>query len=154
FDEDDKHRIADSVGTAFYEGEGELLLEINDSKRLPFSNRFELDGILFGEPVPNLFSFNNPFGACPTCEGFSQVLGIHADLVSPDRRLSEYEGAVAAWKGEKLGWWKEQFIKGARKIGLPVHKPIAYLSKDQYEILWEGNTHVDGVNDFFKEVAQ
>jgi excinuclease ABC subunit A len=152
FDEDDKHRMADSVGTAFYEGEGELLLEVNGSKKIPFSNRFELDGMTFEEPVPNLFSFNNPFGACPTCEGFSQVLGIDADLVIPDRRLSVYEGAVAPWKGEKLGKWKEQFIKGARKFDFPVHKPIADLTKEQYRVLWEGNDYVYGINDFFNEV--
>lgn len=152
FDEDDKHRMADSIGTAFYEGEGELLIEINGTKKLPFSNRFELDGILFEEPVPNLFSFNNPFGACPTCEGFSQVLGIDTDLVIPDRRLSVYEGAIAPWKGEKLGKWKDQFIKGARKFDFPVHKPIADLTKQQYQVLWEGNKEVNGINDFFKEV--
>src|SRR5687767_1252934 len=152
FDEDDKHRMADSIGTAFYEGERELLLEINGTKKLAFSNRFELDGMLFEEPVPNLFSFNNPFGACPTCEGFSQVLGIDTDLVIPDRRLSLYEGAIAPWKGEKLGKWKDQFIKGARKFDFPVHKPIADLTKQQYQVLWEGNKEVDGINDFFKEV--
>lgn len=154
FDEDDIHRISDSAGTAFYEGEGELMLEINGAKKLSFSNKFELDGIVFEEPVPNLFSFNNPFGACPTCEGFSQVLGIDADLVIPDRRLSIYEGAVAPWKGEKLGWWKEQFIKNARKFDFPVHKPIADLTKQQYNTLWEGNEFAEGINDFFKEVEQ
>ncbi len=152
FDEDDEHRISDSVGTAFYEGEGELILEINGDKTLPFSNRFELDGITFEEPVPNLFSFNNPYGACPTCEGFSQVLGIDENLVIPDKRLSVYEGAVAPWKGEKLGWWKEQFVKGARKNAFPVHKPIMDLTKSQYEQLWNGTEHFQGIHDFFKEV--
>lgn len=154
FDEDDLHRIADSANTAFYEGEGELILEINGSQKLHFSNRFELDGIQFEEPVPNLFSFNNPFGACPTCEGFSQVLGIDSDLVIPDKRLSVYEGAIAPWKGEKLGWWKEQFIKASRKFSFPVHKPIIDLTKEQYNILWEGNEHANGINAFFKEVEQ
>ncbi len=83
-------------------------------KLLHFSNKFELDGIQFEEPVPNLFSFNNPFGACPACEGFGKVLGIDADLVIPDKRLSVYEGAVAPWKGEKMGLWKEHFIKAAK----------------------------------------
>src|SRR5687768_3239065 len=152
FDEDDKHRMADSIGTAFYEGEGELLIEINGTKKLPFSNRFELDGMLFEEPVPNLVSFDNPFGACPTCEGFSQVLGIDTDLVIPGRRLSVYEGAIAPWKGEKLGKWKDQFIKAARKFDFPVHKSIADLTKQQYQVLWEGNKEVNGINDFFKEV--
>ncbi|HEY4290265.1 MAG TPA: excinuclease ABC subunit UvrA [Puia sp.] len=154
FDEDDLHRIADSVGTAFYEGEGEMQLEINGMSRLNFSNRFELDGITFEEPVPNLFSFNNPFGACPTCEGFSQVLGIDADLVIPDKRLSVYEGAVAPWKGEKLVWWKDQFVKAAKKFDFPIHKPIIDLTKQQYKILWEGNDHVQGINDFFAEVER
>jgi len=154
FDEDDLHRIADSVGTAFYEGEGEMQLEVNGAKTLNFSNRFELDGISFEEPVPNLFSFNNPFGACPTCEGFSQVLGIDADLVIPDKRLSIYEGAVAPWKGEKLVWWKDQFIKGAKKFDFPIHKPVIDLNKQQYKALWEGNEHVQGINDFFAEVER
>ncbi|HMI59770.1 MAG TPA: hypothetical protein VK518_02650, partial [Puia sp.] len=154
FDEDDLHRIADSVGTAFYEGEGEMQLEINGGSRLNFSNRFELDGITFEEPVPNLFSFNNPFGACPTCEGFSQVLGIDADLVIPDKRLSVYEGAVAPWKGEKLVWWKDQFVKAAKKFDFPIHKPIIDLTKQQYKMLWDGNEHVQGINDFFAEVER
>lgn len=154
FDEDDEHRIADSVGTAFYEGEGELLLEVNGTTNIPFSNRFELDGIVFEEPVPNLFSFNNPFGACPVCEGFSQVLGIDENLVIPDRRLSVYEGAVAPWKGEKLGLWKDQFIKGARKNQFPVHKPIMDLTRAQYDELWNGSEHFYGINAFFKEVEE
>jgi len=128
FDEDDIHRLSDSVGTAFYEGEGDVYLEINGSKLIHFNNRFEADGMQFEEPVPNLFSFNNPFGACPTCEGFSQVLGIDSELVIPDRRLSVYDGAVAPWKGEKLGLWKEAIIKAAKKFNFPVHKPIAELT--------------------------
>lgn len=152
FDEDDKHRIADSVTTAFYEGEGALSIEVNDKKKLSFSNRFELDDIVFEEPVPNLFSFNNPFGACPVCEGFSQILGLDKDLVIPNKLLSLYEGAVAPWKGEKLGWWKEQFIKGAGKVGFPVHKPIMDLTDEQSEILWKGKSGVLGIDDFFKEV--
>jgi len=154
FEEDDRHRLSDSIGTAFYEGEGDVYVEVNGKKMLHFNNRFELDGMQFEEPVPNLFSFNNPFGACPTCEGFSQVLGIDTDLVIPDRRLSIYEGAVAPWKGEKLSWWKDQFIKGAKKFSFPVHKPVADLSDAQYKTLWEGNEHAYGINDFFKEVEQ
>ncbi len=160
FDEDDIHRISDSVGTAFYEGEGDVYIEVQRSNPsdanalLHFNNRFEADGMQFEEPVPNLFSFNNPFGACPTCEGFSQVLGIDSDLVIPDKRLSVYDGAIAPWKGEKLGWWREQFIKGAKKFNFPVHKSIADLTAKQYEALWEGNEHAHGINDFFKEVEQ
>ncbi len=152
FDEDDLHRLSDSVGTGFYEGEGEVYIEVDGNQLLHFSNKFELDGIQFEEPVPNLFSFNNPYGACPTCEGFSQVLGIDPNLVIPDKRLSLYEGAIAPWKGEKLGWWKEQFIKGAGKIGFPIHKAILDLDKEQYRQLWEGAGTVLGINEFFKEV--
>ncbi len=159
FDEDDRHRIADSVGTAFYEGEGEVYLEVNREIETPaevlhFSNRFELDGIKFEEPVPNLFSFNNPFGACPVCEGFSQILGIDPDLVIPDKRLSVYEGAVAPWKGEKLGRWREHFIKAVKKSDFPIHRPVADLTEGQYKLLWEGNGKAYGINDFFKEVEQ
>jgi excinuclease ABC subunit A len=154
FDEDDKHRMADSVNTAFYEGEGDVYVEVNGEKLLHFSNRFELDGISFEEPVPNLFSFNNPFGACPTCEGFSLVLGIDEDLVIPDKRLSVYEGAVAPWKGEKMGLWKDAFIKASRKFDFPVHTPIIDLSKKEYQALWKGNEFVNGIDAFFKEVEQ
>ena len=154
FDEEDIHRISDSVNTAFYEGEGMMQLEINGKKELSFSNKFELDGIQFEEPVPNLFSFNNPFGACPTCEGFSQILGLDPDLIIPDKRLSLYEGAVAPWKGEKLSQWKDAFIKVAKKLGFPVHKAIMDLTPAQSEILWKGNEHVNGIDDFFKEVEQ
>ena len=158
FDDDDKHRLTDSIGTAFYEGEGDVYIEVQtaDNRQrttlLHFNNRFELDGMQFEEPVPNLFSFNNPFGACPTCEGFSQVLGIDSDLVIPDRRQSVYDGAVAPWKGEKLDWWRQNFIKGAKKFNFPVHKPVADLTDKQYEQLWEGSDGVMGINDFFKDV--
>ncbi|MDN3657781.1 excinuclease ABC subunit UvrA [Ferruginibacter paludis] len=154
FDEDDTHRISDSVGIAFYEGEGTLMLEVNGKKIIHFSNKFELDGIQFEEPVPNLFSFNNPFGACPTCEGFSLVLGIDPDLVIPNKQLSVYEGAVAPWKGEKLSMWKDQFIRAAKNFNFPVHTPIIDLTKEQYRLLWEGNSYANGINDFFKEVEQ
>ncbi len=154
FDEDEIHRIGDSANTAFFEGEGEVYVEIDGKELLHFSNRFELDGIKFEEPVPNLFSFNNPYGACPVCEGFSQVLGIDEDLVIPDKSLSVYEGAVAPWKGEKLGWWREQFIKATAKTGFPVHKPIIDLTKPQYDQLWKGVGTALGIDDFFKEVEQ
>ncbi len=154
FDEDDLHRISDSVGTAFYEGEGEMQIEVNGAEIFSFSNKFEADGIRFEEPVPNLFSFNNPFGACPTCEGFSQVLGIDPELVIPDKRLSLYENGVAPWKGEKLSWWKDQFIKAAKKFDFPVHKPLGELTRHQMDQLWEGNDHVYGINEFFEEVEK
>ena len=154
FDEEDLHRIADSIGTAFYEGEGTVFVEADSDELTVFSNKFELDGIRFEEPIPNLFSFNNPFGACPTCEGFSQILGIDPELVIPDKRLSVFEGAVAPWKGEKLGWWKEQFVKTAKKFNFPIHKPIMDLTVAQYNELWEGNEYAHGINEFFAEVEQ
>ncbi len=152
FDEDDKHRMADSVNTAFYEGEGKMEILINDSKKMGFSNKFEADGIVFEEPVPNLFSFNNPFGACPTCEGFSQILGIDPDLIIPNKQLSVYEGAVAPWKGEKLSAWKDAFVKAAKLFDFPIHKPIIDLTEKQLSHLWNGTEYVQGINDFFKEV--
>lgn len=154
FDEDDLHRIADSAGTAFYEGEGTMQLQVNEQKPVVFSNKFELDGLRFEEPVPNLFSFNNPYGACPTCEGFSLVLGLDPDLIIPDKRLSVYEGAVAPWKGEKLGEWKNAFVRAAKKFDFPVHKAVMDLTEKQLKELWEGNAHANGINDFFKEVEQ
>lgn len=154
YDEEDLHRLADSIGTAFFEGHGEMLIEVNSEQVLQFSNKFEADGMVFEEPSPNLFSFNNPYGACPVCEGYGQVLGIDKDLVIPDKRLSLYENAVAPWKGEKLSWWKDQFIKGASKAGFPIHKPIMDLSKEQYQQLWTGTGTALGIDDFFKEVEQ
>jgi excinuclease ABC subunit A len=154
FEEDDLHRLADSIQTAFYESEGECLVEVNGSKIHVFNNRFEADGIVFDEPTPNLFSFNNPFGACPVCEGFGQVLGIDDGLVIPDRRLSVYEGAVACWRGEKMSEWQQAFMKAAARFDFPIHKPIADLTAEEYQLLWEGNSKVSGIADFFKMVEQ
>lgn len=154
FTQEDIHRLTDSISTAFYEGEGEMQILIDESAITTFSNKFELDGILFEEPVPNLFSFNNPFGACPTCEGFGQVLGIDKELVIPDKRLSVFEGVVAPWKGEKMVWWKEQFVKNAHKFAFPIHKPYNELSDEQKNVLWKGNSEAYGINDFFKDVQQ
>ncbi|MEY3947156.1 MAG: excinuclease subunit [Bacteroidota bacterium] len=153
FDEDEVNRINDSISLAFYEGDGRMLIK-SGTKLKAFSNRFEADGMRFEEPVPNLFSFNNPYGACPVCEGYSQVLGIDPDLVIPNHQLSVYEGAVAPWKGEKLNWWREQFIKGAKQIDFPIHKPYAALSVEQQQILWKGHRYAHGINDFFKEVEE
>ena len=152
FEEDDLHRLSDSIGIAFYEGEGEMYYELDGKEIRHFSNKFELDGIQFEEPVPNLFSFNNPYGACPTCEGFSLVLGIDEDLVIPDKRLSVYEGAVACWRGEKMSEWKDAFMRGAGAVNFPIHKPIMDLTKEQYKLLWTGARYLQGINDFFKEV--
>ena len=153
FSEDDIHRITDSIETAFYEGEEQMQL-LMDEQLSGFSRKFELDGIQFEPPEPNLFSFNNPYGACRTCEGFGQVLGIDKDLVIPDQRLSVFEGAVAPWKGEKLVWWKNQFLKHAHKFDFPIHKPYQDLSAAQKRSLWNGDTDAYGINDFFKDVQQ
>ena len=152
FSEDDFHRISDSVNTAFYEGYGKMFLDIDADELRNYNNRFELDGIKFEEPNPNLFSWNNPYGACPTCEGFGHVLGIDKDLVIPDKRLSIYDGAVAAWKGDKMAWWKNQFVNNAHKFNFPIHKPVAELTKEQMHTLWQGNKYVHGINDFFADV--
>ena len=152
FEEDDIHRLTDSIGTAFYEGEGIVWVEQNETKLVSFNNKFTLDGIEFDEPSPNLFSFNNPYGACPTCEGYSQVLGIDANLVIPNPHLSVYDGAVAPWKGEKLSWWKDQFVKEAGKEGFPIHQPILKLTKAQLQQLWKGVGKAYGIDDFFKDV--
>lgn len=152
FDEEELHRIADSANTAFFEGEGDAYVSVDNATPTPFSNKFELDGIRFEEPVPNLFSFNNPYGACPTCEGFGQILGIDPNLVIPDKRLSIYEGAVAPWKGEKMVWWKDQFVKGASGSKFPIHKPFADLTYEQVEQLWNGSRYVQGIHDFFKDI--
>jgi len=154
FNEDDLHRLADSIQTAFYESDGDCMLEIDNEKERHFSSRFEADGMTFEEPTPNLFSFNNPYGACPQCEGFGQVLGIDADLVIPDKRLSVYEGAVACWKGDKMAEWKNNFIKKAAKFNFPIHKPIIDLNESELELLWQGNSNIQGINDFFSMVEQ
>jgi excinuclease ABC subunit A len=152
FDEDDLHRLSDSIGTAFYEGEGILLVEKNNDTLQDFNNKFSLDGMEFDEPSPNLFSFNNPYGACPTCEGYSQVLGIDENLVIPNPHMSVYDGAVAPWKGEKMVWWKDQFVKEAGKAGFPIHQPINKLTKTQTLQLWKGLGKALGIDDFFKDV--
>lgn len=148
FDEDDLHRIADSVQTAFYESDGECLLETDGAALHTFNNRFEADGMTFEEPTPNFFSFNNPYGACPVCEGFGQILGIDEELVIPDKRLSIYEDAVVCWKGEKMSEWKDSFIRTEGKKGFPIHKPVQELTKEQESILQRW------IDDFFKMVEE
>ena len=158
FDEDDIHRLSDSVQTAFYESEGDCLLEVTppgESATIQhFNSRFEADGITFEEPTPNLFSYNNPFGACPVCEGFGMVLGIDPDLVIPDKRLSIYDGAVVCWRGEKMSEWLANFIRNAARFEFPIHKPVMDLSDEEYRMLWDGNGKVSGIRDFFAMVSQ
>lgn len=153
-EDEERHRLADSIQTAFYESDGDCMVEVFGDKIHTFSNRFEADGIHFEEPVPNLFSFNNPLGACPECEGFGQVLGIDPDLVFPDKSLSIYEGAIACWRGNKMQAWNDMLIRAAKKFNFPIHKPVRDLAKEQYQILWTGNEFFDGINDFFKMVEE
>jgi excinuclease ABC subunit A len=153
-DEDFQNRVADSVQTAFQEGNGEcdIFIEKENGKynQHHFSNLFEADGIIFEEPDMNFFSFNNPIGACKTCEGFGSIIGIDPDLVIPNKSISVYDSAVACWNGETMSYYKNQLVKSAHKFDFPIHKPIIQLTKAQYELLWTGNQHFDGINAFFK----
>ncbi len=154
--EETQNRIADSVQTAFYEGHGELQVKIQNSKgkseNQNFSNRFELDGITFEEPSIHLFSFNNPVGACRTCGGFGSIIGLDENLIVPNKNLSVFDGAIAPWKGEKMGEWKEELIKNAHKFDFPVHRPYNELSKADKKLLWSGNEYFGGIDAFFKFV--
>ncbi len=149
--EDENGRISDSIGLAFTEGEGfcEIYFPENDSS-YPFSNKFELDGIEFQEPSEHFFTFNNPYGACKKCEGFGQVIGVDSNLVFPNRSLSVYEGAIFPWKGETMGEYLNQLVYNAKKFDFPIHRPIDELSKEEYQLLWDGNIFFTGLNDFFK----
>lgn len=150
-EQENQNRLADSVQTAFFEGHGTCIIEnVTTDINTPFSNKFEEDGIEFEEPSTHLFSFNNPFGACPKCEGFGSVIGIDEDLVIPDSSLSLFQDAVVAWKGEKMSEWKNDVIRGASKIDFPIHKPYFELTEKQKEQLWEGTPHFKGLNEFFK----
>jgi len=153
-DEENSRRIADSVQTAFYESEGECVVDVLEGETKPFNNRFELDGITFLEPTPQLFNYNNPYGACPSCEGFGQIMGIDEDKVVPDKSLSVYEGAVACWKGEKYGRWLDHFLDQAHHFDFPVHTPYQDLTRTERRLLWKGNTYFDGINDFFQELQE
>jgi excinuclease ABC subunit A len=155
-DEDDFYnRLSDSVQTAFFEGKGTCFLQdLETKKRIVFSNKFELDGINFLEPNVHLFSFNNPYGACPVCEGYGNVIGIDEELVIPNTTLSIYENAVFAWRGESMSWYRDQLVNSAYLFDFPIHKPYFELSQVQKELLWKGNIHFTGLHDFFKELEE
>jgi excinuclease ABC subunit A len=154
-DEDFLNRLADSVQTAFYEGKGECLLEDLTGKNIiPFSNKFEKDGITFLEPNIHFFSFNNPYGACQQCEGYGNIIGIDDDLVIPNTSLSIYEDAIYPWKSDTFKIWKEDLVLNAYKFDFPIHKPIFDLSEEQYALLWSGNKFFKGLNDFFKHLEE
>ena len=149
-DEDTVFRISDSVQTAFYEGQDECFVHVEGQKPMHFSDRFELDGMQFTEPSVNFFSFNNPFGACRTCEGFGKVLGIDDDLVVPDKSLSVFEGAVAPWRSETMSEWAKPLLKNGIKFNFPIHRPYNELSEKERELLWNGNSYFEGIHAFFK----
>ncbi len=190
-DEDLLFRLADSVQTAFFEGHGTCIVELegvssslslasgsdgkptkskkvrkqpveNDQQATSnkkqetrvFSDKFELDGLSFEEPSANFFSFNNPYGACRTCEGFGSVLGIDEDLVVPDKSLTVYEGAIAPWRTEKQGEWLKPLLKNGIRFDFPIHRPYNDLSEAERRLLWTGNKHFDGLDAYFKWVAE
>lgn len=154
-DEDFYNRLSDAVQTAFFEGKGELFLQdASGDKRFSFSNRFEMDGMSFLEPNVHLFSFNNPYGACPVCEGYGNVIGIDESLVVPNTALSIYENAVYAWRGESMGWYRDQLVNSAYQFDFPIHKPYYELSDAQRELLWKGNKYFTGLTDFFRELEE
>lgn len=156
-DEDNISRIADSVQTAFFEGHGECIVKIyldGEIKEEHFSSLFEIDGIEFEEPSVHMFSFNNPIGACKTCEGYGKVIGIDEDLVIPNKSLSIYQDAVACWKGEKMGEWKDALVYAAEKFSFPIHKPYYELTEEQKQLLWTGNRYFEGLNQFFKMLEE
>jgi excinuclease ABC subunit A len=151
-DEDTVFRLSDSVQTAFFEGEGDCIIYAEGQSKLNFSDRFELDGMKFTEPSVNFFSFNNPYGACQTCEGFGKVLGIDEDLVIPDKSLSVYEGAIAPWRSEAMSEWAKPLLKNGIKFDFPIHRPYHELTQQQKDLLWTGNEYFEGINEFFKHL--
>ncbi len=149
------NRLADAVQTAFYEGKGICYLqELNTHKRFSYSNNFELDGISFLEPNVHLFSFNNPYGACPVCEGYGNIIGIDEELVIPNTALSIFENAIFPWRGESMSWYRDELVNKAYKFDFPIHKPFFELSEAQKELVWTGNSYFQGLNDFFKELEE
>ena len=148
-------RISDSVQTAFYEGKEtcQVISELNGERQeADFSSRFEADGITFEPPTANMFAFNNPYGACPTCQGFGSVIGIDPDLVVPNKSLSIYENAIACWRGDKMSEWKDALVRVADKVGIPIFKPFYELTEEQKSLLWTGNQYFEGIVDFFNYV--
>jgi len=152
-------RLTDSVETAFFEGKGVCILKVppfpqgeGQEVSLYFSKSFEADGMQFEIPTVHTFSFNSPLGACPTCEGFGRVIGIDEDLVVPNKTLSIYEDAVACWKGEIMGEWKNKLVRSSSKFNFPIHKPYYELTDEQRDLLWTGNEYFEGLNAFFKHL--
>ncbi len=156
-EEDLQARVGDSVETAFFEGKGECTLKIlqnGETIEEQYSNRFEMDGILFEEPSVHLFSFNNPMGACPVCEGFGSTIGIDEDLVVPNTNLSIFEEAIVCWKGEKMSAWKDHLLQNADQFNFPIHRPFYQLTEQERQLLWTGNQWFQGLHAFFKHLEE
>ena len=149
------NRLADAIQTAYFEGKGNCYLQdLATTKRMNFSSNFELDGITFLEPNIHLFSFNNPYGACPVCEGYGNIIGIDEELVIPNTALSVFESAIFPWRGESMGWYRDMLVNNAYKFDFPIHKPFYELSEEQKSLVWKGNSFFTGLNDFFKELEE
>ena len=149
-DEDFFNRLANAVDTAFFEGKGQCILEtLETKKQISFSSNFELDGMSFLEPNVHLFSFNNPYGACPKCEGYGDVIGIDEALVVPNTALSVYENSIFPWRGESMGWYRDQLVNSAYLFDFPIHKPWFQLTEAQQRLVWNGNDHFIGLDKFF-----
>tara|TARA_R110002153_G_scaffold33856_3_gene101664 strand:+ start:778 stop:3561 length:2784 start_codon:yes stop_codon:yes gene_type:complete len=149
-DEDFFNRLGNAIDTAFFEGKGECIVqELATGQNTYFSNKFELDGMQFLEPNVHLFSFNNPYGACPKCEGYGDVIGIDEDLVIPNTSLSIYENAIFPWRGESMGWYWDELVNVAYKFDFPIHKPWYQLSDEQKQLVWDGNSYFTGIHKFF-----
>ncbi|TMM57027.1 excinuclease ABC subunit UvrA [Maribacter algarum] len=154
-DEDFYNRLANAIDTTYFEGKGECIIEeLGTGNQSLFSNKFELDGMSFLEPNVHLFSFNNPYGACPKCEGYGDVIGIDEDLVVPNTALSIFENAVFAWRGESMGWYRDQLVNSAYKFDFPIHKPWFELSEEQKQLVWDGNDHFIGIHKFFSQLEE
>ena len=152
-EEDFYNRLSDAIDTAFFEGKGVLYLyELGTGSRLEFNNKFELDGITFLEPNVHLFSFNNPYGACPKCDGYGTTIGIDKDLVVPNTALSVYENAIYPWRGESMSYFRDLLVNNSHKFDFPIHKPFFELTESQQQLIWEGNKFFTGLNDFFKDL--
>ena len=153
--EDFFNRLADAIQTAFFEGKGECIIEnLSDNKQAPFNNKFELDGLSFLEPNTHLFSFNNPYGACPTCEGYGNIIGVDEDLVIPNTSLSIFDNAIVPWRTEAFSEYKEALIDNAYKFDFPIHKPYFELNEIQKQLLWDGNDYFQGLHKFFKHLEE
>lgn len=154
-DEDFYNRLADAIQTAFFEGDGVCFLqELSTGNIFEFSNKFEADGITFLEPNVHLFSFNNPYGACPTCDGYGNIIGIDEDLVIPNSALSVYENAIYPWRGESMSWYRDQLVNKSHHFDFPVHKPYFELTEDEKALVWKGNKFFTGLHAFFKELEE